>query len=209
VGLAGARIEEIARRSQTSKQLIYYYYGSKAGLYGAAVAALTLQVRSQTDEQIGATNSWMEQMLETQSEWMTTPIGDLLRRFLMWEALGNDEVEPEVERDRQALSTAALEGVRTAQRNGELDANLDTEMLALVVFGMLMFPYVLPQLTERLTGESPSSEAFRERFGDAFAEQLGRLAPAQAHRTGVVEFPSAPSRLSARRARSAVPEPRR
>lgn len=32
-GLSGARVDEIAARTQTSKRMIYYYYGDKEGLY--------------------------------------------------------------------------------------------------------------------------------------------------------------------------------
>lgn len=37
VGYAGARIDEIAARTRTTKRMIYYYFGSKAGLYVAAL----------------------------------------------------------------------------------------------------------------------------------------------------------------------------
>jgi AcrR family transcriptional regulator len=36
-GLAGARIDEIAARTRTSKRMIYYYFGDKEGLYLAAL----------------------------------------------------------------------------------------------------------------------------------------------------------------------------
>lgn len=36
-GLVGAKIERIAERTQTSKRMIYYYYGSKEELYQAAL----------------------------------------------------------------------------------------------------------------------------------------------------------------------------
>src|SRR5438045_4050712 len=36
-GLAGARIDEIAARTRTSKRMIYYYFGSKEGLYLAVL----------------------------------------------------------------------------------------------------------------------------------------------------------------------------
>lgn len=36
-GLAGARIDAIAASTQTSKRMIYYYYGSKEGLYLAVL----------------------------------------------------------------------------------------------------------------------------------------------------------------------------
>lgn len=38
-GYSGARIERVARRAGVNKQLIFYYFGSKAGLYRAALAA--------------------------------------------------------------------------------------------------------------------------------------------------------------------------
>ncbi len=39
-GYAGARIERIARRAGVNKQLVFYYFGSKQGLYDAIVSAL-------------------------------------------------------------------------------------------------------------------------------------------------------------------------
>ena len=36
-GLSGARIDEIAERTRTSKRMIYYYFGSKEGLYQAVL----------------------------------------------------------------------------------------------------------------------------------------------------------------------------
>jgi len=36
-GLSGARIDAIAEATRTSKRMIYYYYGSKEGLYLAVL----------------------------------------------------------------------------------------------------------------------------------------------------------------------------
>ena len=44
-GLAGARIDEIAAETQTSKRMIYYYFGSKEGLYLAALEESYRRVR--------------------------------------------------------------------------------------------------------------------------------------------------------------------
>src|SRR5881628_2604461 len=37
-GLAGARVEQIARRAGVNKQLLFYYYHSKRGLFQAVLA---------------------------------------------------------------------------------------------------------------------------------------------------------------------------
>jgi AcrR family transcriptional regulator len=44
-GLAGARIDEIAALTQTSKRMIYYYFGSKEGLYLAVLEESYKRVR--------------------------------------------------------------------------------------------------------------------------------------------------------------------
>jgi AcrR family transcriptional regulator len=38
-GFAGGRVDDIAARTSTTKRMIYYYFGSKAGLYSAVIEA--------------------------------------------------------------------------------------------------------------------------------------------------------------------------
>ena len=44
-GLSGARIDEIAAATRTSKRMIYYYFGSKEGLYIAVLEAAYHRIR--------------------------------------------------------------------------------------------------------------------------------------------------------------------
>lgn len=44
-GFSGARVDTIASRTQTSKRMIYYYFGDKLGLYTRALEAAYLKVR--------------------------------------------------------------------------------------------------------------------------------------------------------------------
>lgn len=46
-GLAGARIDEIAEKTQTSKRMIYYHFGSKDGLYQAVLQRAYDTIRNQ------------------------------------------------------------------------------------------------------------------------------------------------------------------
>src|SRR5436309_10950315 len=45
-GLSGARIDEIAAATRTSKRMIYYYFGSKEGLYIAVLEEAYRRMRS-------------------------------------------------------------------------------------------------------------------------------------------------------------------
>jgi AcrR family transcriptional regulator len=49
-GLAGARIDEIAAATQTSKRMIYYYFESKEGLYLAVLEASYAAMRKTESE---------------------------------------------------------------------------------------------------------------------------------------------------------------
>jgi len=46
-GLAGARIDEIAEKTQTSKRMIYYHFASKDGLYQAVLERAYERIRTQ------------------------------------------------------------------------------------------------------------------------------------------------------------------
>lgn len=45
MGLNGARVDEIAERTRTSKRMIYYYFGSKEGLYLAVLEKAYSDIR--------------------------------------------------------------------------------------------------------------------------------------------------------------------
>ena len=45
-GLSGARVDEIAARTRTSKRMIYYYFGDKEGLFVAVLEAAYARIRT-------------------------------------------------------------------------------------------------------------------------------------------------------------------
>ena len=45
-GFSGARIDEIAERTNTSKRMIYYYFGGKEGLYRSVLEAAYSGIRT-------------------------------------------------------------------------------------------------------------------------------------------------------------------
>ena len=49
-GLSGARVDTIAARMRTNKRMIYYYFGSKEGLYLATLEQAYRDIRSVEDE---------------------------------------------------------------------------------------------------------------------------------------------------------------
>jgi TetR/AcrR family transcriptional regulator len=83
-GFAGARVDRIARSAGVNKQLIFYYFGSKAGLFDAILASLADAVLGSTAVAETA-NSPLEQLRATIARVMQTfaAHADLLRIALM------------------------------------------------------------------------------------------------------------------------------
>ncbi len=65
-GLSGARMDEIAAKTRTSKRMIYYYFGDKEGLYRKALEEAYREVRAGEEE------------LEAR------PLGSRSRRYVGW-----------------------------------------------------------------------------------------------------------------------------
>src|SRR5258708_11761682 len=51
-GLAGARMDEVARAAKVNKALLYYYFGSKEELHRFVLEALLSQLRTSVDEAV-------------------------------------------------------------------------------------------------------------------------------------------------------------
>src|ERR1700730_9685647 len=46
MGLSGARVDAIAERTNTTKRMLYYYFGSKEGLYEAVIEKVYGDIRA-------------------------------------------------------------------------------------------------------------------------------------------------------------------
>jgi AcrR family transcriptional regulator len=176
-GLAGARVAEIAERAGVNKQLIYYYFASKAGLFGAAqgdMVAISRKVIVDFEA-----DSFRERMLSavglTAIERRRT-----LRRLWMWEALERGDAEIIREGERRAAWELAIDMVRGAQADGEVARSFRPEMVMLALDVIIEAPQMLPQVTKLVTGLEPDSKAFRQRFRAFLGQVLTALQTAAA-----------------------------
>jgi AcrR family transcriptional regulator len=168
-GIAGARVDAIARRATVNKRMLYYYFGSKQGLFreilqrriddstlafrDADVAGPGRLARRQTD-------------LAREQDYV---------RLLAWEALEGGANHPVDESLRRAFFTRWIEAVETEQRAGRLPAELDAAQLVLSELCLVLGPLMVPQMTRLITGCGPTSPKQLERrasFLDALERRL-------------------------------------
>lgn len=152
-GFAGARVEAITARAGVSKQLAFYYYGSKAQLFRAALWA-----------KLEAHRRDLENRLDFDSLTVSDEVynGDRqLVRLLMWEALQVGDAGLD-ERDRIDMYQGWVRRIEDEQAQGVLTTSLAPEQVVLLFLAEGLFPAAFPQLVRMVTGHEPSESGFRD-----------------------------------------------
>jgi AcrR family transcriptional regulator len=178
-GWSGTRIDTIATRAECNRQLIYYYFGSKAGLYGAVFDAMVEQRRADWERERGldgeASLANLVQTIDPRHPVNASVRNQRWRRMLAWEGIEYDGQPGEIQaRDaRIANWRIRTETIRRAQSEGLLDPELDPELLALLLLTVTLSKEALPQLVQLVTGMDATSPEYADRLA-AFNGQLLR-----------------------------------
>jgi TetR/AcrR family transcriptional regulator len=174
-GLSGARVDAIARAARVNKQLIYYYFDSKDGLYEAVLGQLITRTGERMD--VGAPHPSVSASVTAHNERLLGERGTEWLRFWLWEAL---ETRPPAEhRDVQRAKMWArwVSDFERAQERGEISERYDAKMLALAVNSIIVAPYLTPAVTELMTGLDPNCDAFKSSQLTLLQSLLESLAP--------------------------------
>jgi AcrR family transcriptional regulator len=170
-GISGARVDAIAARAKVNKRMLYYYFESKEGLFREIL-------RRRLHERSAALRTRAVADPERLAERQGRVVDDMeYTRLLMWEALETDPDRPVNETLRREFFAAWVETVEEEQRAGALPAELDAAQLVLSELCLTLGPYVLPQLTQLVTGMSakdPEFVARRQEFLRALGPRLDR-----------------------------------
>jgi TetR/AcrR family transcriptional regulator len=176
-GMAGARIDSIAKAAGANKQLLYHYFGDKAQLEREVIWAL-IERRSQEESLYPDVDGFKQTVEMDCRRRITTPLGRIWGRMLAWEALehGAEGVIGFEER-RSRFEGELLGRVREAQTSGEIDKVFDPEMLALALISIELIPAVLPNIIRMVTGFSGDEPEFAERLVTVMSQLIDRLVP--------------------------------
>jgi TetR/AcrR family transcriptional regulator len=206
-GISGARIDEIAERAQTNKRMLYYYFGSKEGLF-REVLHRELTARLSHVSQLPGDR--VERLVDRQAHHAQDRS---YVRLLQWEALEAVADPSPEDNQRAAACHAWVEAVAADQRAGLVAADLDPAQLVLSELALTLIPAVLPQFTRWITGHDPDDPAFleaRQAFLRDFArrylfpahppDDVADVTASPADRKPSKAGPSRPARRTSRRA---------
>jgi AcrR family transcriptional regulator len=166
-GINGARVDAIARWAGTNKRMLYYYFGSKDGLF-RAVLRHRLTERTPTaaprDRTGGGRIANLQDRMADSRDYV---------RLLMWEALErSDRAAIENEDLRREVFDEWAAEVEAAQRAGTIPDDLDARQLVLSELALAIFPFAFPQITRLATDRSPTDPEFQA-ARRTFLERLG------------------------------------
>jgi TetR/AcrR family transcriptional regulator len=161
-GFDGARVERIARRARVNKQLVFYYYRSKRGLFQAVVSHAARELEQALAQVASAEGGLMARLrvaLDAQFEFLARN-PDLVRLLVCAERSETRAFAPAIRR----LVVLLAEG----QGLGEVRDDLDPHLAAAQAL-VLMIAY--PGLDALLTANAPPLGAdepgFSQRWRDA------------------------------------------
>jgi AcrR family transcriptional regulator len=172
-GPAGARTEAIARRAGVNKRMIFYCFGSKAGLYREILRGKLAEreaMLSTTPEDLAAALLHWYEVGCSDPQWV---------RLLEWEALGNASGKGLVaESERRELLNEALLMFRRWRDQGHLPRDVDLVQLFVSVAALTVFPLAFPQFVRLTTGLSPNGPRFRRARRDFLTWLADRISAA-------------------------------
>jgi len=162
-GFAGARVEQIARRAGVNKQLLFYYYHSKRGLFQsvltqsageleAALAGLALPT--------GAPLERLRHTLQAQFEFLSDHPQVVALLGQGGRAGGSTAFAPAIKR----LVVLLAEGQGRGQVRDDLDPHLAAAQALILMVGYLSMESVVAASARPLGADEP---ALRERWREA------------------------------------------
>jgi AcrR family transcriptional regulator len=147
-GVAGARVDAIATRANVNKRMLYYYFGSKDGLFREIL-------RRRVDESAAALESADVSKPDRLAKSQRGIVQDSeYLRLLLWEALESRPSRPVNEAIRRHFFEQWVEAVTEEQLAGTLPDDLDPAQLVLSEFFLVVGPVLLPQITRLVTGKT-------------------------------------------------------
>lgn len=165
-GYAGARVQEIAAKAGVNKQLINYYFDSKAGLYRELQRTWLSRERTFADPDLPLDELAVRYLHDA----LTEP---RLTRLLAWRGLNDGDQQPS---DESNDDVDDLSSMLARQARGEVADDLDPAGVRLAIMGAVMVPIVMPQLVRRIFGLDPTDPEFETRYGDHLRRMIRKLA---------------------------------
>ncbi|MEU6580996.1 TetR family transcriptional regulator [Nocardia sp. NPDC046763] len=160
-GIAGARVDRIARSAKANKQLIYAYFGDKEKLFHQVLEETMLTVAGSVTTDIEDLDTWIDQHIDYHREHPE------LLRLLQWEALELGREHASAGELRSGRYLEKREKVEVAQGKGLMRADMPSGQVLMLLMSMINYPLAVPQVNAFTVGVDADPEEQRAWIKDA------------------------------------------
>ncbi|MDW6061406.1 TetR family transcriptional regulator [Streptomyces sp. FXJ1.4098] len=154
-GIAGARIDRIAREAKANKQLIYAYFGDKAELFRQVVQHAMLDLAAAVPPDPENPDGYLDRLMAYHAARPE------LLRLMLWEGLeyGSGGFEVQREQERREYYAAKAAAFAAAQEKGAIERYLPPEHLVFIISALAGWPVAVSQFRNLLVGETEEDAA--------------------------------------------------
>ena len=156
-GIAGARIDRIARAAKANKQLIYAYFGDKEQLFIVVLERAVKQIAEAIPIDVEDIPGYATRLRDYHEKHPE------LLRLLLWEALerGRHDLPAGTENaaERTAHYQDKVESVAAAQAAGRITSELPAGVIMMFILSLAGWPSAVPQVRQMLVGDADYVEA--------------------------------------------------
>ncbi|MER7794519.1 TetR family transcriptional regulator [Streptomyces sp. NPDC097640] len=156
-GIAGARIDRIAREAKANKQLIYAYFGDKAELFTQVVQHAMLAIAAAVPPDAENPGDYLDRLMAYHADHPE------LLRLMLWEGLeyGGDGGGAGIERQeqRRAFYASKAAAFGAAQERGAIERHLPPEHLVFIISALAGWPLAVSQIRKLLLGDTEEAAA--------------------------------------------------
>lgn len=160
-GIAGARVDRIARNAQANKQLIYAYFGDKEALFRQVLDKTMLTVAESVTTDIEDLETWIDQHIDYHRDHPE------LLRLLMWEALELGAENAQAGELRCGRYLEKRTKVQVAQDKGLMRSDMPSGNILMLLMSMINYPLAVPQVAEFTLGPDSDPDSARAWTKDA------------------------------------------
>ena len=164
-GLAGARVDRIARRAGANKRLLYVYFGNKEQLFDHAIERHLEELANATPfdpaDLAGYAGALFDRLLERPE----------LLRMAIWQQLER----PDANVMEMAAYAHKVELIAGAQREGLINAELEPIDLMVQLLGLTIGWFSVSPALRALGGADPRNPERMAAYRHAVVTSVGRL----------------------------------
>ncbi|MFI6869954.1 TetR family transcriptional regulator [Nocardia sp. NPDC050406] len=165
-GIAGARVDRIARQAQANKQLIYAYFGDKQQLFHRVLERTMLILAEAVTDNIEDLDTWIDQHIDYHRAHPE------LLRLLQWEALELGPDHATAGELRAGRYAAKRDSIVAAQHKGLIRPDMPPGYVLNALMSLINHPLAVPQVRDFVLGPDADPEELRTWVKDSIRRIL-------------------------------------